>query len=225
MIVSREHRFVFVHIQKTGGDTVRHLLGRHFDNLTEVAAKHDPARKGEIRLNEWNGFYSFAFVRNPWARLVSWYRMIAEASRLKWYHKFLGERKRSHYHQAQNNKLWRYVLQNSSSFEGFIKHCTGEVTMHDSRPTSRYSFTRNQVEYVTDEEGNVIVDFVGRFENYEADLRTAFAQIGVDLGPLPHKNTSSHRHYSTYYTPETRAIVRDRFRRDIDYFGYEFESV
>ncbi len=32
------------------------------------------------------------------------------------------------------------------------------------------------------------------------------------------------RHYSSYYTPETKSIVENWFKDDIDYFGYHFEA-
>ncbi len=89
-----------------------------------------------------------------------------------------------------------------------------------------YSFTRNQVDYVTNRQGRLLVDFVGRFERLEADVAAVFAEIGLGEPELPHKNRSKRRgHYSAFYTPETEEIVRERFNRDIEYFGYEFERV
>ncbi len=42
---------------------------------------------------------------------------------------------------------------------------------------------------------------------------------------LPHVNPSPrHGHYSFYYDAESAEWVRKRFAKDIDFFGYEFES-
>jgi Sulfotransferase family len=50
-------------------------------------------------------------------------------------------------------------------------------------------------------------------------------RMGLETSQLeiPHENRSAHSHYSEMYTPEAREIVRKRFQRDIEFFGYEFE--
>jgi len=118
------------------------------------------------------------------------------------------------------NELWRYVHDNSSTFKEFIYNCTDEVEI---KKGVYYSFTYNQLDYVTDENGNLLVDFIGRLENFDDDVHEVFNKIGVPLERVPHKNRSRHQHYSTFYTPDTEMIVRERFKRDIEYFGYEFE--
>ena len=120
----------------------------------------------------------------------------------------------------QWNKLWRYVRDNSSSFKEFIYNCTDEVKVADG---VYYSFAYNQLDYVTDENGHLLVDFIGRLETFERDIREVLGRIGIELKTVPHKNRSTHRHYSTFYTPETEMIVRERFKKDIEYFGYEFQ--
>jgi len=71
----------------------------------------------------------------------------------------------------------------------------------------------------------MLVDFVGRFENLASELREVYDRLGLRLKSIPHENRSVRGHYSSFYTPETEMIVRKRFKRDIEYFGYEFENV
>jgi hypothetical protein len=68
------------------------------------------------------------------------------------------------------------------------------------------------------------VDFVGRFESLESDFRQACRIIGLrPIPPLPHANNSHRkRHYSAYYDDESVEWIRERFAKDIDYFGYKF---
>ena len=201
MLVSDSHKLVFVHIQKTGGDTVSALLRERIADLRSILARHAFASRGMEYLDDWDEYFKFAFVRNPWDRLVSWYTMITTFDKT-------------------GNELWWYVHDNSSTFEEFIHNCTGEVEVKEG---VSYSFAYNQLDYVTDEHGNLLVDFIGRLENLDEDLRKVFRRIGLELETVPHLNRSDHRHYSTFYTPETEMIVRERFQRDIEYFGYEFE--
>ena len=209
MLVSDSCKLAFVHIQKTGGSTVHRLLTENLPDMYVVGARHDFATRGVKELENWDEYFKFAFVRNPWERLVSWYSMMT---------KF---RQRTKFRQS-GNELWKYVRDNSSNFEEFIYNCTGEVEMREG---VHYSFAYNQLDYVTDENGSLLVDFMGRLENFDDDVRHVFDRIGVEVEIVPHWNLSRHTHYSAFYTPETEEIVRERFKRDIDFFGYAFERV
>ena len=201
MFVSESHKLIFVHIQKTGGVTVDRLLNERIPDLRGLVARHGFASQGMDQVDEWNEYFKFAFVRNPWDRLVSWYTMVTSFPRA-------------------GNELWHYVHANSSTFEEFIYNCTDEVEIKEG---VHYSFAYNQLDYVTDEQGNLLVDFIGRLETFDKDVQEVFRRIGYELETVPHKNRSGHQHYSTFYTPETETVVRERFERDIEYFGYEFE--
>ncbi len=205
MLVSDSRKLIFVHIQKTGGSTVDRLLRAHVEDLRGLGARHQFAIRGKKRLEAWDEYFKFAFVRNLWARLVSWHAMIRRAEK---------------HGRRPQNKLWRYAQQNSSNFDEFIRRCTDEVPIGNG---VRYSFTYNQLDYVTDENGGLLVDFIGRLENFDEDLRRVCGRTGIELETVSHKNRSSHAHYSEMYTPETEQIVRERFARDIEFFGYEFE--
>ncbi len=222
MLVSHGRKLVFVHIQKTGGDTVSRLMGESIPDIFCFKAKHEFAVKAAAELERWNEYFKFAFVRNPWDRLVSWYSMIRDAEAIRWYQILTDQRRRSHFRQTRENKLWRYVLDNSSTFEEFIINCTDEIEVDEG---VYYSFAYNQLDYIADSNNHLLVDFIGRFESFGSDLYKVYDRLGLELGSIPHENRSVRGHYSTFYTPETETIVRKRFQRDIEYFGYKFENV
>lgn len=72
------------------------------------------------------------------------------------------------------------------------------------------------------------MDFIGRFEDREKDLDYISNKIKVDLDPsFSVKNKEiqkrkSEKHYTEYYNDETIQLVADKYKKDIEYFGYEF---
>lgn len=211
MLISKSKKFLFVHIQKTAGRSFEAVLTENIPDLENFMGTHDHALWAKEKLSgEWNNYYKVGFVRNPWDRLVSWYTMIREKGAMTWKKRIFGRRR--------YNDLTQYVLSNSNSFEEFIYKCTDTIDDIDGRKSILY----NQIDYLSDENGKLIVDFVGRFENIEEDSKKVFENLGFENVSLPHKNSSKHRNYRTYYTEETREEVRRRYSRDIDFFGYDF---
>jgi sulfotransferase famil protein len=217
MLISEEKRFLFVHVQKTGGVTISRLLEEAVPDAANLIPRHMIARHAIERNLIPEDYFKFAFVRNPWERLVSWYAMIDRArKRVSWDEPSVRRRR------FRKNPLYRYVYEHGPTFEDFVKNCT-QPRMVNGVP---YSFAFNQLDYLTDEKGELLMDFVGRFENFSEDLRLLFDRLGLPAPEVAHENRGRRRkrHYSRFYTPETKKIVAQRFERDIEYFGYEFEG-
>jgi len=202
-MISADRRWIFVHIQRTGGNAVRSALGVKLND----ANKHFLARELKQVYGEatWAECFKFAFVRNPWERLVSWWSMID------------GGRDPSGATPAPNN-FFSYVLQRARSFEEFISHCTDEIIDTDGRK----HILRNQIDYLVDENGAVIVDFVGRFERLQDGFDEVTARLGLARTELPRINTSRHGPYTDYYTPAMADAVGRLYAQDIERFGYRF---
>lgn len=84
----------------------------------------------------------------------------------------------------------------------------------------------NQLDGLTDPDGNLIVNEVMRLEDLATSWpklqQTIAAHTGQALGDLPHLNKSARTSYRDYYDSETREIVARLFARDIAHFGYTF---
>jgi hypothetical protein len=212
MLISKKKRFIFVHVQKTAGTSLRNVLKQYAPDARKWHGRHGHASSGiaEIGRERWERYFSFGFVRNPWDRLVSHYCMITDRIAA-----LSPEQRR----EARPFKveLWNYVLHFSDDFESFLDNCTGLILDRGCYK----SFLFNQIDYLTDEQGKVAVDFIGRFENFEEDANMVLQRIGVDA-KVPMLNTSKRSNYRDYYTPRTRDLVARRFARDIEMFGYEF---
>ncbi|MBV8977105.1 MAG: sulfotransferase family 2 domain-containing protein [Alphaproteobacteria bacterium] len=75
MIVSHARRFVFAHVPKTGGISVRAALAPYADGEDAVSHEttHETLPELMARRPDLVGYFAFGFVRNPWERLVSFY--------------------------------------------------------------------------------------------------------------------------------------------------------
>jgi hypothetical protein len=100
-------------------------------------------------------------------------------------------------------------------FVGWIRNAS-DTCIH---PSSK----KNQLDWFADEEGKVAVDFIGKFENLHADWGKVQERLGL-RADLPHlrQSPARTRHYTEYYTPTTRDVIAQKFRVDIEYFGYEY---
>ena len=232
MLISTEKKFLFIHIQKTAGSSLARLLKSQAPDTRPFLGQHDHALWTKKHLgSRWDEYYKFAFVRNPWDRLVSWYEMIRQDGRLlPWYKRVPYEMIRQNgkaFHWSQRflqrkhyKPFWQYVLKNSTNFDEFLFNCTDIINDVDGKR----SFMYNQLDYITNEKEEIIVDFVGKYENLEHDVSIVLEALRLENRPLPYVNRSQHRHFSEYYTEETRNLVAERYSRDIEFFGYQFEG-
>ena len=215
MLINKEKKFIFIHVQKTAGISIEQVLQHRFPGTLTWHGRHGRVIDGlgEMRQEIWSEHFTFAFVRNPWDRMVSWYNMIEHAQKKMSFWKRLKKK-------PFRSDLWNYAIANSTDFERFLENCTD--TIFDLGCNKSFIF--NQVDYLADKDGKIQVDFIGRFESQAADTDHVFRTIGLDSVSLPKLNQNKHTHYSSWYNDKTRRLVGERFARDIALFGYEFEQ-
>lgn len=207
MLISYSHKFLFVHIYKTAGNSVARALEPyayrpgswrlsnlptwlttpHQHLLKEKPPKHASAADLRALIPEpiFKELFKFTFVRNPWDWQVSLYHYILEqpADRMHERVKAMG------------------------SFEAYMHW--------------RATDYRTQTSQISDESGKCLVDFVGRVETIDEDFVEICRRIGIRSN-LGHQNKSSHCPYREYYSDETREIVVKIYAEDIAKFSYSF---
>ena len=81
-----------------------------------------------------------------------------------------------------------------------------------------------QSEWLYSDDGNCLVDYVGKMENFQDSFDLICENIGLDKKHLSIRNKTKHANYTSYYTLDVKNAVANKFSRDIDLFGYTFEQ-
>jgi hypothetical protein len=92
------------------------------------------------------------------------------------------------------------------------------VGLFNSEHNSQFN---DQASWIVGRDGRWLVDFVGRYERLSEDFERICRILGIRTR-LPHRNRADRSHYREYYTPRTVEIVRRKYARDIELFGYDF---
>jgi hypothetical protein len=215
-ILLEPHRAVYIDIAKVASSSIKATLASLLGLKGAGGNPHEidfPRPQSADPLGErlYPGLYTFAFVRNPWDRLVSCYR-----------DKIRGEV--SDYTGFAESGV-AHCLACFDAFSpnmSFLDFVRAVSSIPDKDADEHF---RSQTDYVTNLWGSVAVDFVGRFEALDDD----FAHVALEIGlprqtRLPRLQVAPRLNHSSYYTSETRAIVKKRYKGDVELFRYEFPS-
>jgi len=229
-IVHDDHEFVYFVVQKVACTSVKSAIKPLFDFETPAGDgggggdRQNGAKRGGIhkrfdrsryQINEnkllkrmdrrYRNYFKFGFVRNPWDRILSCYL-----------NKFREDGPGLKLSDDVDVKL--YV---GMSFAEFVE-AVHALPDESSNPHFRSQHTV----FCPRGDGVVLADFVGRFENLADEFGVAMKEIGVEGEiQLPHilRNKSREgRSYHEFYDDRLRKLVHERFRDDIEMFGYSF---
>lgn len=247
-MISHQHKCIFVHIPKNAGTSIvsvfLKLLGltRKKQSLLCLGVNKNPdvdtpdlthpkaneyVRHQYIRQELFDKYFKFSFVRNPWDRMVSFY-------------KFFNISRRCNFKTFVMDRFWDDLMFNHY-FWVVVPQCN----------------------FICDEKGKLLVDYVGRYENLQEDFYEVCKNIGLPLLKLPVENKSEvrmepklnlksalrlvrHREikhifeeflyqhkekqtpqydtYQEYYDSESMEYVKFIYRKDIKMFGYKFDT-
>ena len=200
-MISHKHGFLFLHVGRTGGNSISNVLMHHSENETRVHKSagrgvHDPDGAQGISVLDDDGvnikhyglsyfvekmgervfdYFIFLTARNPWDRLVS-----------GWHY----SGKRMPFDEFISRGPVKPCVENFLTVDGKV---------HDP-------------------------SYVIRFERLQEGLDHVCEHLGLPKTTLPHVNRSSRGHYAQYYSDVQRALVAQRYAKDIEYFDYRFDD-
>lgn len=203
-MISIQNNFLFIHVPKTGGNSLQNVLKAYSEDDIVILAKHqDGIDRFEVRNKSYDitkhstlshyksilehelyqSLFKFATIRNPWDMMISFYF---------YPHRGVEEWDRNAFIALLNNvKNIRHYL------------CSGTQSLKiDSE-----------------------LDYLVKFENLDEDFRKVCENVGIPNILLPKRNQSTKKHYSTYYDSELIEIIGAEFKEEIEFGDYSFENI
>jgi hypothetical protein len=202
MIISHQHRFIFVKTLKTAGTSIEVFLSQHcgpLDIVTPIQPHVEPHRprnhegyfnhisameiRERVGRDIWNSYFKFCVDRNPWDKTLSYYHMMDH---------------------RQGGGL---------TFDHFL---------------AGNDFPVNLPKYTEPNDGQrVIVDRVIRYEHLIEELAEVFAALRIPFAGSLGVNAKSEyrrdrRPYRDVYSPRQARIVGDIFAAECRVNGYEY---
>lgn len=220
--VSHSHKFIYVSGGRNATGAINGALtkipGVQMDEPAKKSGKlwkkfdkHMPARyiKEQIGEQMWNDYFSFTFVRNTYSWVVSSYFFWVKIGRYK---------------------MPKNGIMNMDCFQRTVNYYKTPLgRRHDD-----CCDIRSQHSFICDSSGNIIVDFVGCFENLQKDFNKICKKIGVKPIDLLIRNSSAASQGTKHSTgvdwrehyrknPEAKDLVYKNWKRDIDAFKFKLD--
>lgn len=181
---SKEMQFVWFRVYKVASTTLLDFFEKDVPDLTKSRPEKGLPKK-------FMKYFKFAFVRNPWDRIVSCY-----------------------FQKIVTKKYPLFQACFDKDFEFFIDY----INRLDVSKANAHIRLQTKLIPVH------LCDFIGKLDHFEEDLKYVTDVIGIKMPLLSCKNKSEHAHYSTYYNDRTRQIIAEKYKEDIDAFGFTFEA-
>jgi hypothetical protein len=235
-IISDELEFVYFVVQKVACSSIKTALLPLFDIDTtgyeitredgtpDILNVHKLFGRADYQLNKnqfirgmdrgkYEEYFKFAFVRNPWDRLVSCYsEKIMDVKETNW-----GEPAFNQVPSEKGSKLCKGM-----PFADFVE------TIYEipDEEANVHFVSQHEIICGPGKDMPIMADFIGRFENLAADFAVVAERIGgAQKLQLPHKLRSTSRKsrpYTEFYDDRLKNLVYERYKEDIEIFNYSF---
>ena len=233
-MINLARQYIFIHLEKTGGTSVSDvLLDYHMKDLyyftnnppiyrgdkpnfkpfahkeTDYPNKHTPVQAWMLLLDkEYDKFFKFTFVRNPYDRALSLYLHHCKVFTGRW--------------DLDAKKIYEY---NHGLFidPSKIEYLEGEQEVCFSFKYFVENFlpfpiSFGQVEFMSGGR----MDWQGKMEHIDDHFKELGERIGIEGATVPKLNVGgSAEVYDKFYTPELKEMVYERFKEDFEQLGYD----
>lgn len=210
VVINHEKKCVYVLNPKVATTSIVRFLSNYDPDELEKTTSHKKKRKlkgisylkGAAQLEQLQreGYFVFSFVRNPYTRVISFFKQ-----------KYTLEQGKGYKHRAF--ALSR-GLERVASFEDMVKKM---ASIPDEVADTHFM---SQTAILYEQAKGVDYDFVGKLETFETDF--ANVQNACGISSVPGKdNATQNDDWQSYLSVETERLIYERFKSDFIEFGYE----
>lgn len=192
---------IFIHIPKTAG---RSICSSLYGNL---AGGHATLAEYQFIFNstDYNKYFKFTFVRNPWDRVFSAYNFLRKGG------------------VTEQDKAWVSNISHYKNFDTFVRE-----GLHTPLMREKLHFLPQYKFLTIPRQNTSMIDFIGYYENLKDDFEIIKNKLHLKTSAtLKHINrtsTDKKLNYQDFYTSLTRDIIREVYQEDIELFGYNFDN-
>ena len=217
-MIAHPLKALFVHIPKTAGQTIEHVFLSHLGLdqnarpalLLREKLEHEsgPPRLSHLKASDYHqygylseqqydDYYKFCFVRNPWSRVLSFYRYLRFEEQYN-FDDFVC----NVLEQQMQNEPYHWFLAPQSDFI-YDQHKQLLINF-----VGRYERLQADFDHISTQLGL---------------LRTELPVINTSLKFRHANNGGTKSDYRQLYTTQSIDHVAKLYQRDIDLLGYDFE--
>lgn len=190
------HSCIFIHIPKTAGSSILAAISDN-DYYRDHCDYSVYLRASPERFRQ---YLKFCFVRNPFDRLVSTFRYLASGG-----------------NQMDDLTFKSQFDQQGIGFERFVLDFLNQDNIY------AHTLFKPQHHYIFNFNHEVMVDYIGRYENLTEGYTEVMQRLGVTsalptINRTPGQRTSLKEYYSK---PEVIDKVLQLYRLDFELLGYD----
>lgn len=231
MILSHTHKFIYIKTYKTGSTSVEAALSAVCgpdDVITEASEQLRGVRSKPAQN------YRIEHPAKP--KRALWKRLLGRPERhyhpsVGYYEHMPAWRVRTYAGEAVWNSYFKFSFErNPWDRQVSWYHYKTKSKSQAEKPSfdtfnrdRRRAWVENWDLYTQD--GKVALDFVGRYENLDADFAHVLERIGLEgQVALPRTNVRrvEAKDWHDYYTPASRDLIAGWYAPEIAHFGYTF---
>jgi hypothetical protein len=200
--INKELNSIFIHIPKTAGSSMESIqwnMGNGHETIYDFR-----------NVIDFSNFYKWCFVRNPWERIISAYEDCPEV-----------------WNEASSFENFIYLLhKNKKNF--YLKHLSWSQIIDIGLPRDLYRIHFMPMNLLMKIDGQICMDFIGRFENLVNDWEIIQTKIGVEKLVLPKTNDRASKKnrknsfYKEKYSQNLIDLVGELYEEDVKLFKYSF---
>lgn len=194
-----KYKCIFIHVPKVAGSSIERVIYQTDRWLVGHVKASDYVKLDRAKFES---YFSFGFVRNPYDRVVSAYHYLKNDS------------------PDPLDIKWGKLNIRDLEFKEFVLKLQDDEFRQNILRKNHFYF---QNKYLCDENMNILVNFVGKFEQLNSDFKKIL-NILNRKDSLVHVNKSKHCDYKDYYNYETYKIVREIYKNDFEIFDYDLED-